>query len=158
MGRPVVLHGREPLIVRERTGIGLGHLKYGFGIDAIRSIAPGYHSGTIMNERVTTDGGHIGVAYSVLADRERRAIVRTLGKSDTSMTVSTLADRIGDPRDERPVRVRLYHQHLPKMGDAGVVEYDREDERVSLTPMGHRVHEVLVRTVELFNGGISPAR
>lgn len=111
-----------------------------------------------MDEGTIADGGRIDIAYSILADRERRAIVRALSENDTPMSVSRLAERINDPRDERAVQVRLYHQHLPKMGGAGVIDYDREDERVALTPMGYRVHEVLDRTAELFTGENPPVR
>lgn len=89
------------------------------------------------------------VVHSILTSDERRVAVRALAASGTAMSVSSLADRIGDSEDEQAVRVRLHHQHLPKMHDAGVVEYDREGAQVRLTPMGERVDAVARRTAEI---------
>lgn len=71
--------------------------------------------------------------------RRRRAIVTTLEERETSVSLSTLAEQVlareadagwgaGDG-DETDLRVELYHNHLPKLADAGVVEFD-PDERV----------------------------
>lgn len=110
----------------------------------------------------THDGGVTGgqradVVHSILANDERRTVVRTLATRDAPMDISTLVDRVAGHRaghdDSRSIRIRLYHQHLPKMCDAGVVEYDREVDEVTLTPMGWRVDAVAKRTAELFEDG-----
>lgn len=100
----------------------------------------------------TVPRDRIDAVHSILADGERRSIIRTLSAAGTPMSVSTLVDRVAEDRDETPVRVRLYHQHLPKMDDAEIVEYDRDAGRVVLTSTGRRADAVATRTTELLGG------
>jgi hypothetical protein len=51
----------------------------------------------------------------LLADEENRRLLRSLSESDDP--VSTASD---DPK----VRARLHHIHLPKLVDAGLVDWD----------------------------------
>ena len=110
----------------------------------------------MIGEETTTVGTRIETVHSILASGERRTVVRALAASGTPMSISTLADRIAENGEELPVQVRLYHQHLPKMCAAGVVEYDRDVGEVSLTPMGQRVDALARWTAELLNDEPSP--
>ena len=70
--------------------------------------------------------------FGLLADdRRRRALgylSRTVGATDLDDLADELALREGDPSDGRRDRIRasLFHTHLPKLRDAGVVRYDAE--------------------------------
>jgi predicted transcriptional regulator len=105
-----------------------------------------------MNRRTVADERRIESTHSILADRERRAIVRALKTNEGSLTVAALTDRLTGRRSKQVIRVRLHHQHLPKMERAGIVDYDQGSGRVSLTPLGRRVGEIAERTDELLDG------
>jgi DNA-binding transcriptional ArsR family regulator len=64
----------------------------------------------------------------LLADERRRTALRFLIEGDGPTTVDEVAERVAaDAGDDRPVervRVDLHHTHLPKMDEAGVVDYD----------------------------------
>lgn len=87
---------------------------------------------------------HTETALDLLSHQYRRAIVDVLHETSplsrpelTARLVTRVADensRIGRSDDEvrRRVRIRLHHNHLPKLADAGAVEYD--DESVAATP------------------------
>lgn len=75
----------------------------------------------------------------LLADRERRAILRHLTAcSDDVTTCDDLADQLHAERarreesnpDEAAVESRLHHVHLPKLREAGLLEYDRRNKHV----------------------------
>jgi hypothetical protein len=75
-----------------------------------------------------------------LGHRHRRGVLSVLAGADSEHTVGTLArevaerlpDRSNDRRrSERSLAVRLYHVHLPKLSDAGLVEFDAATRRVS---------------------------
>ena len=85
-------------------------------------------------------------ASELLADDYRRAIVETL-HDDSPISRGRLTDRLaargvhgdGGTESDRPdpatryrIRVTLHHDHLPRLADAGLVEYD--DELVAATP------------------------
>ena len=77
-----------------------------------------------------------------LADEQRRAVLQTLSAADGDiLDYETLTERVVDrirandatlPRAEQQARVRisLYHSHLPKLADSGLVANDSERKRV----------------------------
>ena len=74
-----------------------------------------------------------------LIDEERRNVITYL--SDASGNVATrteLADYVSehcpDTRDEAQVAIRLHHVSLPKLAEAGVLEYDPRSEAVRYYP------------------------
>jgi hypothetical protein len=90
------------------------------------------------------DGMPVGTAMGLLADDTRRYLLYALAASpDRSAPTDELvsevlfrddARRADDPHDRRTVRVAVRHAHLPKLRDAGVVEYESGAERVSYCP------------------------
>ena len=79
--------------------------------------------------------------FELLADARRRNAVAALREVDGGTTLGELAEttaaRVDDvgraavttDRRER-IAVSLHHCHLPKLADAGVVEYDPDESRV----------------------------
>lgn len=84
----------------------------------------------------------------LVADRHRRLVIQHLRhENNGETTVGDLVERLdgGEPvsvddrrTDRRQLAVQLYHTHLPKLADLGVVEFDavrgtvqyRPDERI----------------------------
>jgi hypothetical protein len=102
-----------------------------------------------MYEGALATQERIDAVHSVLADSERRSIVRMLAAGSSPIAVPSLVDRLADEGERTAVHTRLYHQHLPKMAEVGFVEYDPDAERVALTSRGKRADTVATRTAEL---------
>ncbi|WP_435177938.1 DUF7344 domain-containing protein [Halorussus sp. AFM4] len=81
---------------------------------------------------------HIDSAFDVLSSRNRRAIVRYFQTTDEPIaTVNDLAHHCKEVGSEGNNAVandrmtaQLHHRHLPKLADAGVIEYDARSETV----------------------------
>lgn len=81
-------------------------------------------------------------AFRVLADRRRRLVVTSLLVSVGGVPIDDLVEDVmvhtdvpaDDSADARTrIATELYHVHLPKLADAGFVEWDREREFVTPT-------------------------
>lgn len=76
--------------------------------------------------------------FELLADERRRYALHYLSRKVGAVDLSELAEQIalweGEPTRDRYDRVLtgLYHHHLPKLTDVGVVRYDDECETVEL--------------------------
>lgn len=96
-----------------------------------------------MDDVTEHDHGNAGVGstdqlFDALADERRRAVLDALSAAEQPVDVHRLAERVaarerrGDdagrpPRDAvRRALVSLHHAHLPKLADAGLVEYDAD--------------------------------
>lgn len=90
------------------------------------------------------DVDHRSLVFDLLADEHRRHAVAYLATCEESIPISELAaqiaTRIADrPRTAIPTRktrsitIELHHKHLPKLAEAGIVEYDRECGLVKLS-------------------------
>lgn len=101
-----------------------------------------------ITERTLAD-----TAHEILADPTRRALLRVLTADRGGMALTELVRRLAErpvgPADERALRLRLYHCHLPKLAAAGAVNHDWADGEVRLTPAGRRVETVRRETAEL---------
>lgn len=77
--------------------------------------------------------------FDLLSDRRRRYALHYLSEQVGAVELSDLAEQValceGDPSTDRFERVctGLFHSHLPRMEDAGVVQYDPTRETVELT-------------------------
>lgn len=104
----------------------------------------------------TSEGAPVGLslACELLAHPHRRHALSVLRERGSRMTLDEVARAVtlrldgailGDDFRERfdQVRVGLYHNHLPKLCDAGVVAYDRDRRTVSLAAERERVMRLL---------------
>jgi len=86
---------------------------------------------TLADERADD----VSAAFDLLSNSRRRGVLYAVERGEET-TVEELADRIsswlGDAHDASSVRLSLVHTHLPRLADAGVVEYDRERGTVEL--------------------------
>ena len=95
--------------------------------------------------RVASDGDPVDTAYDLLAHPTRRAVLWVLSRCDPPVTVEALSTRLDAVEGSRragPSRfgedgdadaraseggasdVDLFHRHLPKLADAGVIAFD----------------------------------
>ena len=75
--------------------------------------------------------------FELLADRRRRHILQCLtDQPDGVAEFTDLVDAVvghepeTDAGDRETVRTSLYHVHLPKLAEAGVIDYDTRSEAV----------------------------
>lgn len=82
-------------------------------------------------------------AYAVLADSRRRGLLERLRGRSAPTALADLArelatDERDEPFEDVPVEAvtriyaSLYHHHVPKLAEAGLVEYDPDDRTVAL--------------------------
>jgi DNA-binding transcriptional ArsR family regulator len=94
-------------------------------------------------ERTQPDRLSKDTVFSILSNRRRRHVLRYLRHNRGSASLRDLAERIATWENDVPVddltykqRKRVYsslHQtHLPKLDEAGVVDYDRSEGTVTM--------------------------
>ncbi|WP_254524317.1 DUF7344 domain-containing protein [Natrinema caseinilyticum] len=90
------------------------------------------------DERLSKD-----VIFELLKNRRRREVLAYLLEADETVTLGELAEQIAAWENDTEVNalssdqrkrvyVALYQTHLPKMDDAGIVEYDQDRGLISL--------------------------
>ncbi|GAB3664449.1 DUF7344 domain-containing protein [Halopiger thermotolerans] len=83
------------------------------------------------------------VIFELLKNRRRREVLTYLLEADDTVTLGELAEQIAAWENDTDVNalssdqrkrvyVALYQTHLPKMDDAGIVEYDQDRGLISL--------------------------
>ncbi|WP_227380896.1 DUF7344 domain-containing protein [Haladaptatus halobius] len=91
---------------------------------------------TPLNTDHTSNPTHtLETACDLLADTHRRTILQYLNDQETDVaTVDELATHVHAEVEAVPdpdhARTALVHMHVPKLADAGVIEYDQHDETV----------------------------
>lgn len=105
--------------------------------------------------RTTVSDGGIGGSpldelFDVLSDRRRRFVLYYLDGANERATREALVDRIAVREavdGEGPIRehvlAELHHVHLPRLQDAGLVEYDQRAGDVVATEKFDRVRRFL---------------
>ncbi|AUV81082.1 hypothetical protein C2R22_04925 [Salinigranum rubrum] len=100
-----------------------------------------------MTNHTPTDAGtslgpeSLSRAFSALANTRRRQAIRYLGHH-RSLSLATLADGVAERESDVPLRevdegtvrevyLSLYHTHVPKLEDAGIVAYDQESDWIT---------------------------
>lgn len=82
-------------------------------------------------------------ALALLADADRRHVLRELFEIDGHTTAEELSQEVAarrkgttatnaDSGDVARARISLVHNHLPRLADHGVIEYDRRSGAVRL--------------------------
>lgn len=89
-------------------------------------------------------GDSLGSLFELLANRRRRYVIGCLQEFDEPVALADLANEVTAREQDVPLSdvladavrrtyTSLYHMHVPKLADAGFVEYDREIETVALS-------------------------
>ena len=87
--------------------------------------------------------------YKLMADATRRAVVSVLDPDGPPVSLANLARQVADHETEdvideavesvesepsRRVHLSLYHVHVPKLADAGIVSFDADRNTVTAGP------------------------
>ena len=88
------------------------------------------------------DGDRLDTYLRLVADRNRRMLLQELRiEANGKVRIDDLVDQLQEDRrandlysDREQFAIRLYHAHLPKLAEHGVVEYDLEDETIKYQP------------------------
>lgn len=81
----------------------------------------------------------------LLAHPTRRDIVQALHDHDRPMSLEDLAAAVGGHRNPEQVpsddstQVSLHHVHLPRLDDAGLIDYETDRRRIVPTARLHRL-------------------
>lgn len=92
------------------------------------------------SERPSTGEPTESERHELLSSRRRRVVLDVLADRPDGVDLADLATLVagrGGTDDDDRVRLTLHHAHLPKLDAHGVVEYDRESNRVE--PVEDRV-------------------
>lgn len=120
-------------------------------ISPVSSSGPGPNSTPEMGhsrfedgEPPSTDDLSRDRLFELLAHEERRCLIGCLQEMTTPIAVADLTrcivhlesgDVAGDQHDElQRIHCSLYHHHVPKLADYGVLEHDRDRNTVDLGP------------------------
>lgn len=104
-------------------------------------------------------GLSLDVVFNILQNRRSRLVLQAIEERDGTTTLSDLAEHIGGIENDKPstalnaqerkrVYVGLYQCHLPKMDDAGAIEFDKNRGTVERGPMADTYHTYLEREFE----------
>ncbi|ELZ30444.1 hypothetical protein C474_11546 [Halogeometricum pallidum JCM 14848] len=100
------------------------------------------HSDTRLFD--TVDASALDERLEALSHRRRRHVLQCLEEGRTPLTLAELANEVAkrdrdatqsgiSAEEVEKVRVVLYHLHLPKLRDADLVAYDRENDSITLS-------------------------
>ncbi|WP_435158452.1 DUF7344 domain-containing protein [Haladaptatus sp. DFWS20] len=91
-----------------------------------------------IGDRRTTKG-QLTLLYKLLADHRRRVLLQCLRDTEAPMPISALVTEL-TPSDDREsserdveAEIAVHHIHLPKLADAGVIEYDQSAQQAAYT-------------------------
>lgn len=117
----------------------------------VKPTAPSIGGGEPMSEQLSIPTDTV---LRLLADRQRRQVLRRIAETDDGTTVRRLGEQLGDSKSRDPTSngdadagISLRHVHLPKLREADVIEYDPRGERVRRGPHFEEVLSLL-RLVE----------
>ncbi len=94
-----------------------------------------------LDER-DVDPTQVDTAFTVLADHRSRLLLRVMHTYDEEITLADAAEGVASRETGKPivdisadhvadVYISLYHDHLPRLVDAGLLEYDQERDLVT---------------------------
>jgi predicted ArsR family transcriptional regulator len=95
-------------------------------------------------QSISSDYDHDAL-FAILADQQRRLLLTTLTAAESPQEISTLAQRIADAPESEGVenadwlRINLYHCHIPRLAEAGLVTWSKTANTVRLTDAGHTI-------------------
>ncbi|WP_458208302.1 DUF7344 domain-containing protein [Haladaptatus sp. NG-SE-30] len=102
------------------------------------------------------------VAFEILTNARRRYALTYLRSQADAVSIGELAEAVAawehdtttdlvSSKERKSVYTSLYQTHLPKMADAGVVEYDRQRGIVELADTADELDDYLAPTKETLN-------
>lgn len=126
-----------------------------------------FHSDEVAESSVENEDDKAGVdaelgldrVFGVLKNQRRRRVLRYLITHDDPVTIGTLAEHIAvlendttqtalTSRERKRVYIGLYQNHLPKMDDAGAIEFERARGTITSGPNAAQFDPYLVESQE----------
>lgn len=93
---------------------------------------------------------------STVAHATRRRFLLALLEENSIYVAAAESYGSGDETDGRDSRVVMHHAHLPKLDDAGYIEWNRESHRVTKGPQFREI-EPLLRILEDYREELADA-
>lgn len=116
-----------------------------------------------MSEELQPQGEPLALetAFTLLSHSTRRGLLECLTEYDETLALADVSEEVAAALEDKRVRdihaevvkqvyMALYHSHIPKLGDHGIVTYDQEHDLVALTERGHQLAESLDRFRESY--------
>jgi len=102
------------------------------------------------------------VVFELLSSPRRRYILYHLRQTDGPVELTTLAEQVAawenetdvdniTEQERKRVYVSLYQTHIPRLDEAGVIEYDSDSGMVSLASQAREIDNYLDSTEETFS-------
>jgi hypothetical protein len=91
-----------------------------------------------IGDRSTTTG-QLTLLFKLLADHRRRVLLQYLRDTEAPMPIAALVteltqrDEHVSPDENTDTEIAVHHIHLPKLADAGVIEYDQSAQQAAYT-------------------------
>lgn len=90
-----------------------------------------------MSDSASESDLPLDVVYRILSNERRRTVIAKLHRGEGQLSIGELAEHVAAVENDKPLSsvgtderkrayVSLYQSHLPKMADAGVIDYDRD--------------------------------
>ena len=107
-------------------------------------------AGSTQSDRTAAES--LDILFDTLANRRRRHVIHCLKEHGTPLALADVADEVAtmesdspitetSPEEVKRIYVSLYHTHVPKREDAGVVRYSQERYLVALVDEHDRLDE-----------------
>jgi hypothetical protein len=107
-----------------------------------------------VEKEETSNELSLDVMFEVLKNERRRFVLRHFDENEGPVALGDLAEHVAARENDKPVRelssgerkrvyVGLYQCHLPKMDDAGIVDFNRNRGRIELGPNADLLDEYL---------------
>ncbi|RKD94894.1 DUF7344 domain-containing protein [Halopiger aswanensis] len=91
----------------------------------------------------------VDTALEALSHVHRFQLLQSLCEEDPQEAViASVTDSVERGRDVKSVQIELYHLHLPKLEEAGFIEWEREHDQVSKGPNFDTIEKLLERLSE----------
>lgn len=113
---------------------------------------------SVGGEATTENEEHVSRLFDSLSNQRRRYALYCLYRYETPMALADLTDEIIRMETDVPptavpeIRERaythLYHRHLPKLAEVGLVSFDMNENLVSLGDAADEVKPYLQRTMD----------
>lgn len=115
-----------------------------------------------IDRKSSSSAGHkpwIDELLHILSNHRRRDVLYYLSEHELA-SIETLATEITalefdcsssdvTPDDREPILIDLYHNHLPKLTNSGLIEYDRRSGAIKWSLTSDDVHSLLDRCHEI---------
>lgn len=112
-----------------------------------------------LAERDDSGNQSLDRTFDLLTDQRRRYVLTCLAEKTQPIALTDLAEDVAVRENEGPIteipdeavrsiKISLYHIHIPKLAEAGAVEYDRDRDLVRISETADLVERGLFLTAD----------